>query len=325
MIHSFHSLPELLMADSTIIVDNLVKVYRETSTAPVRALDGISLRINKGDIFGLLGKNGAGKTTLLRILTTLIRPTSGSASICGHDILAEPNEVRKNICVVLQEQAAELYLSVEDNLATYARFQGLPPEATRQKIDSVIAQFGLAEQRNRKVIDLSGGLRRRVQVAKVFLVDRSVVFLDEPTTGMDPINARATLEALREQARRGRTIVLTTHLLHEAEELCDTIAIIDRGKCIAGGDLQAIRALASPGFNIAVTFDSLTPDVLERIRLLAPEKMTHEGNSIEMFVRGKDYSILEAISGLASLSTILRVEVTGASLEDVFLELLGDS
>ena len=228
-----------------IDIRDLVKVYHPRRAEPVRALDRLSLQVGTGEIFGLLGRNGAGKTTLLRILTTLIPPTEGSASVLGFDLHRHPLEIRKRLCVVLQENAVEIFLSVVDNLATYARFHAIPRNEVSGRIERVLDQFGLTEHRNQKVNDLSGGFKRRVQVAKVFMVDKPLVFLDEATTGMDPINKRATLDAIREQARQGRTILLTTHILEEAEELCDTIAIIDRGRVVATGDLPTIKSLIS--------------------------------------------------------------------------------
>ena len=312
----------LKMNEIAIAVENLVKVYKERSSTPVRALDGLSLQVRKGEIFGLLGRNGAGKTTLLRILTTLIQPTSGSVQVSGFDVQKNSLDVRKTICVVLQENAAELYLSVKDNFATYARFHSIPRAEFRERLDRVVAQFGLQDYLNQKVIDLSGGLKRRLQVAKVFMIDRPVVFLDEATTGMDPINKRATLNAVREQARMGRTIFLTTHILEEAEELCDTIAIIDRGTCLATGDLHAIKSLVSPVHELAFTFESLDPAMLEKLRALPLLKFSHGKNTVEMSVKGDPLSTLGLVTEIAKTGRVIHFEASSASLEDVFLELL---
>ncbi len=311
------------MADEQMItVDRLVKIYRESSRSPVRALDGLSLNVRKGEIFGLLGRNGAGKTTLLRVLTTLVRPTGGTAAVCGHDVTRKPFAVRQSICAVLQENAVEVFLSVVDNLITYARFHSIPRSAIRSRAEAIMAQFGLEEYRNQKVIDLSGGLKRRVQVAKVFMVDKPVVFLDEATTGMDPVNKRATLDAIRHHARQGRTILLTTHILHEAEELCDRIAIIDGGRCIASGDLQVIKALAGRAYDVTVTFKELLPAILETARRFPLLKMTSTQTTLTMSVKGNDASTFDLLNALAGVAPILHFEVTSASLEDVFLELL---
>lgn len=312
------------MIDAAIEVNDLVKIYGEHSKSPVRALDHLSLRVGAGEIFGLLGRNGAGKTTLLRILTTLIKPTSGSVSVLGHDVQREGLEVRKSICAVLQENAVELYLSVRDNLATYARFHSIPGHDIKRRADRAIGQFGLGDYANQKVMDLSGGLKRRVQVAKVFMVDKPIVFLDEATTGMDPINKRATLDAIRDQAQKGRTIFLTTHILEEAEELCDTIAIIDQGKLVASGDLQTIKALASRAFDISMTFESLDDATMDELRQLNLLKLTRQNNTVEMCVKGVEATALELIARLAKKLSIIHLEVTSATLEDVFLELLSN-
>lgn len=306
--------------DSAVFCKDLAKVYTRRGQEPVRALAGLSLSISRGEIFGILGRNGAGKTTLLRILTTLIPPTSGEAEIMGFDILREPLQVRKQLCVVLQESAVEVFLTVIDNLRTYAFFHSVPRKEFRAKAERVMEQFGLTEHRNRRVIDLSGGLKRRVQVAKVFMVDRPVVFLDEATTGMDPVNKRATLNAIREQARRGRTIVLTTHMLQEAEELCDRIAIIDRGALVALGDLQTIKTLASNVYDVSITFDSLNGDVKTVLGSLPLINLTCVKDTATFSVKGD--AALSVITTLAGQHRILHFEASSASLEDVFLELL---
>jgi ABC-2 type transport system ATP-binding protein len=306
-----------------ILVRDLFKIYRKKGGQSVRALDGLSLRVEQGEIFGLLGRNGAGKTTLLRILTTLIQPTGGSASVMGLDVVKHPYEVRKQICTVLQENAVELYLSVADNLATYGRFQSIPHPEIKQRVAGVLEQFGLDEYRNQKVIDLSGGLKRRVQVSKVFMVDRPVVFLDEATTGMDAINKRGTIEAIRKQARLGRTIFLTTHILQEAEELCDNIAIVDRGKMLAQGNLEMIKSLSSRAFDMSITFESIDDVILHDLEQLPLLKLTHKHNTAEICVKGNELSALNILKNLSDRHTILHFEVGRATLEDVFLEILG--
>jgi ABC-2 type transport system ATP-binding protein len=306
-----------------IDVRSLVKVYQPRSAPPVRALDGLTLQVNRGEIFGLLGKNGAGKTTLLRILTTLILPTSGEVTLLGHDVRKNATDIRKSLCVVLQENAVEIYLSVVDNLDTYARFHSIPRQEIPHRVEQVMGQFGLTEYRNQKVIDLSGGLKRRVQVAKVFMVDKPLVFLDEATTGMDPINKRTTLDAIRQQARAGRTIVLTTHILEEAEELCDTIAIIDQGHCIAIGDLTKIKSLVAGAFDVTIVFETISPSLLDDLRRLPLVRFSNVRTTVEATVRSTDLSVLEDLVRIARREQVLHLEVRSATLEDVFLELLG--
>src|SRR5262249_49892012 len=217
---------ELVSSQPAIVVEDLVKTFGSTRR-PVRAVDGLTFSVRRGSIFGLLGPNGAGKTTTLRIMTTLMRPTSGRVEVFGHDVVKAPLEVRKRIAVVIQEHAAAPPLNVRDNLLAFARFHSQPAAVARRRAEEVMTQFGIDDVADRKVQDLSGGVRRRVQVAKVFMVDVPIVFLDEFSTGMDAILKRSVMQLLRGQAAEGRTIVLTTQILTEAEELCDDILIIN--------------------------------------------------------------------------------------------------
>ncbi len=310
------------MADPAIEISNLIKVYKGKTDHPVRALDGLSLSVHEGEIFGLLGRNGAGKTTLLRILTTLIAPTSGDVRVLGMDIERQALDIRRSICVVLQENAVELFLSVRDNLDTYARFHSIPADERRKRCDRAIEQFGLGEYQNQKVIDLSGGLKRRVQVAKVFMVDKPIVFLDEATTGMDPINKRATLDAIREQTQKGRTIFLTTHILQEAEELCDTIAIIDRGKLIASGDIHSIKSLASGALDVTITFETLTDDTVSLFTALPHLKFERKNHTLQITLTGDKSTAIELIARVSRSNTLLHFEASSATLEDAFFEVL---
>jgi ABC-2 type transport system ATP-binding protein len=309
-------------ADTVIRVHDLVKVYHKASRNPVRALDGLNLDVRRGEIFGLLGRNGAGKTTLLRVLTTLIQPTSGIAEVCGVDVAGEPYRVRQCICAVLQENAVEVFLSVLDNLTTFARFHSIPRSEILKRAETAMGLFGLDEYRHQSVVDLSGGLKRRVQVAKVFMVDKPVVFLDEATTGMDPIFKKATLDAIRGEARRGRTVLLTTHILQEAEELCDRIAIIDRGKCIAVGDLPMIKSMAVQVYDVTVTFKQMRPEILETVRSFPLVSLEVAHTTLEMSINAADVSTFALLDALSRVEPIVHFEVTSASLEDVFLELL---
>lgn len=231
------------MSDAIRVVD-LHKTFNGRGSGPVTAVDGISFTVHAGQIFGLLGPNGAGKTTTLRILTTLIRATSGTAEVAGVNVATDPLAVRRRIVVVLQENAAETFLTVRDNLYTFGRFHGLHGAELKRRAERVMEQFGLTQDASRKAMDLSGGFRRRIQVAKALMVDTPVVFLDEFSTGMDPILKRSVMDLLREEARRGRTIVLTTQILGEAEALCDDILIINHGREVVRGDVATIKALS---------------------------------------------------------------------------------
>lgn len=316
------------MAEFALEIEKLAKVYRERhgnffhpACDAIRALDGVTFRVPHGTIFGLLGPNGAGKTTLLKILSTLLAPTSGEARIEGFDVVEYPLEVRRRISMVLQETAAEIFLSVRDNLLTYARFQGLETQDARRKTEELMQLFGLTAEAERKVQDLSGGFRRRVQVAKAFLVSTPVLFLDEFSTGMDPILKRAVMELLRQEASRGRTIVLTTQILSEAEELCDDILILNKGREIARGDLNTLKLLSRGVNEVVMTFEAVPPDIEQEIKRLRPLRWRVDGSTIELTLKAEEGQALEIAGQLAKKGRVLRVEIHGASLEDIFVEL----
>jgi ABC-2 type transport system ATP-binding protein len=309
------------MSNLAIEVQNLVKVFNRRGQPELRAVDGLSFEVEQGAIFGLLGPNGAGKTTTLRVLTTLVRPTSGRIRVMGHDVVAQPLEVRRRIGVVIQESAAELFLSVRDNLLIYARFHGLSGAKIRQRADEVMEQFGLSSEALRKTQDLSGGFKRRVQVAKMFMVDTPVMFLDEFSTGMDPILKRAVMDRLREETRRGRTIVLTTQILSEAEELCDEILIVNHGRQIARGSLQELKLLSQGVHELSLTFDAIPAGLEADLAARQPLRLRVSGNTVEVTLKEQEANVLALVNELAQRGHVLRIEVGGASLEDIFVEL----
>lgn len=315
------------MPDFALEVQDLVKTYRATrgrfgrDTGVIRAIDHLTFAVPRGAIFGLLGPNGAGKTTLLKILSTLLRPTSGRVSIEGIDALAKPLDVRRRIATVIQETAVEMFLSVRDNLLTFARFHGIDSNEARRRAGRVIELFGLGGELERKVQDLSGGFRRRVQVAKAFMVNTPVLFLDEFSTGMDPILKRSVMESLREENSRGRTIVLTTQILSEAEELCDDILILNKGRQVARGNLNDLKLLSQGMYELVLTFDALPARIEAEIAALNPIRSHVSGNTIELSVKTEEAGAIELVGRLAKLGRVLHVEIRGASLEDIFVEL----
>lgn len=312
---------EFVVNDTAIAVEHLVKVYRRGRAEEVRAVDDLSFEVRRGSIFGLLGPNGAGKTTTIRILTTLARPTSGRAIVLGHDVTTNGLEVRKQIGVVIQEQAAELLLTVRDNLLTFARFHGQAGSMVRRRAADVMERFGLDSVADTKVQDLSGGARRRVQVAKMFMIDVPVVFLDEFSSGMDPILKRSVIDMLRDQAAGGRTIVLTTQILTEAEELCDDILIINKGRSIARGDLHHLKTLVERLYEVTLTFERVPEDIESTIAGFHPEEVSINSGTVRLKLRDEESRVLELVSLLARSGRLLRIEINGASLEDIFVEL----
>lgn len=306
-----------------VTVEDVRKVYPGGASHPVHAVDGVSFEVSRGQIFGLLGPNGAGKTTLVKILTTITAPTSGHARICGFDVVRQALDVRKHIAVVLRQTAVETLLTVEDNLRIYAYLHGMSAGEVRKRMDAVLDEFDLREKTRETVQDLSLGTKRRVQVAKVFMVDSPVIFLDESTTGMDPLMRRRVLDRIRLEARNGRTVLLTTQVLSEAEELCDRIMIIHHGKTLAAGNLQELRRLSTQRFRVNLTF-ARDRDVRSRLQALHPVDLRVEGERVELLFKGEEALLLDRLAELSRAVPIRHFEVRGAGLEDIFVELVGE-
>ena len=221
---------------SCIEVNHLSKLY-----GSVRAVDDLVLSVKSGQVFGFLGPNGAGKSTTIKLLTTLIPPSSGSLSILGVDAVSNPLQIRHKIGVVLQQPSYEPSLSVEKSLEKYGMMWNVPKIERKKRMEQLLKDFDLVEIRKKRNEDLSIGQRRRVQVAREFMHDMELLFLDEPTVGLDPSARRKLLDYLKNKVKIGLTIFYTTHILSEAEYLCDQIAIIDKGKIVTVNSPDALK------------------------------------------------------------------------------------
>ncbi len=235
-------------SDKVIAVENL----RHTYDGKKFALDGVTFDVKKGEVFGLLGKNGAGKTTLIKALTTLISPTSGDLSIMGMDPRHEGRAIRKRIGVVQQGESFD-FATVEGNFDIYGVLWGVPKDVRLKRREALIGSYGLQDVRKSRAFDLSGGQKRRVQVAREMMHDMDILFLDEPTTGLDVIMRRELLDSVREQARGGLTVVFTTHNLEEADYLCDRVAVVDEGKFLAMDTVENLKRLYGGKKTVEVT------------------------------------------------------------------------
>lgn len=306
---------------NAIEVENLRKVYRSKSGENV-ALDGVSFRVPQGTIFGLLGPNGAGKTTTVKILTTITPPSGGRATIMGCDVATSPVEARKRIAVVLQQTAVDGLLTVRDNLLIYARLHHVSNRDAWKRMESVVEEFDLGDQLGQTVYDLSIGTKRRVQVAKIFMVDSPVIFMDEATTGMDPFMKRRVMDRIVAESRKGRTVLMTTQVLSEAEQLCDSILIIDRGRILASGTLEDLRRLSEQMFRVSLTFATVDDPLTERLRALAPVEFKLTGKNVEMLFRGTEASLLQELADIARTVPITQFEIHGADLEEIFMALV---
>jgi ABC-2 type transport system ATP-binding protein len=310
------------MPNYVVEIQDLTKVYRERSSKPVRALDELSLRVEQGELLGLLGPNGAGKSTLINILSTLTEPTSGSARVNGFDVVKDPLAVRRSIAVVLQTSSAEAFLSVWENFVSYGLFQGLSLADARRRAARAVDVFELGEFTQVKCQDLSGGNKRRVQSAKAFLAETPILFLDEATTGMDAVIKRRVVDLIREQAKNGRTILLTTQVLSEAEELCERVAIIDRGNLKALGDVHELKRLARDVYDVTLSFANVPAALLEFLQRDEIIRSEQQGETLQLCVRAAEAKVLELLAEIARRWPVVHFEVTGASLEDVFVGIL---
>jgi len=206
------------------------------------ALDGVGFEVRRGEVFGLLGRNGAGKSTLIKAMTTLIQPTSGTLRVLGMDPAKDGQRIRRRIGVVQQGESFD-FTTVEGNLDVYGLLWGVPKAERLRRRETLLAQYGLSDVRKRRAFDLSGGQKRRVQVAREFMHDMEILFLDEPTVGLDVLMRRALLDSVRDEVRRGLTVVFTTHNLEEADYLCDRVAVIDEGRILVLDALENLKRL----------------------------------------------------------------------------------
>jgi len=285
------------------------------------ALDSFDLTVERGVIFGLLGPNGAGKTTLIRILTTLLRPDGGEARIEGLDTARDGREIRRLIGVVPQENSLDRYLTARENLELHARLHGMAKGVYRERIDRLLELFGLAGRQHDFPDTFSGGMQRRLVVARALVHEPRVLFLDEPTTGLDPQSRRAVWDYIRSIAGT-MTIFLTTHYLDEAEQLCDRLAIMDHGKLIALGSTAELKARLSGGVIYRIELAPGGERYMERLRSLAcVRELTVAGCRVEVSLERWEClsEVLAALNGADVRSISLREK----SLEEVFISLTG--
>ena len=305
-----------------IEVEDLQKVYRTSNGEVVRALDGVSFQVPQGRIYGLLGPNGAGKSTLVKILSTITPLTSGRAAVLGFDVTRQPLAARQQLAVVLQQTATENLLTVRDNLLIYAYLHGVKSQAAQKRLQTVVEEFELGTQLRDTVQELSLGTKRRIQVAKIFMLDAPVIMLDEATTGMDPLMKRRVMDRLRAEARQGRTILLTTQVLSEAEELCESIMILDRGRSMASGTLPELRKLSTHMFRVNLLFANTNGELVSKLEALQPVKLEVDGNTVEMVFQGEEASLLGRLADISRETPILQFEVRGPTLEEIFITLM---
>ncbi len=304
------------------------------SYAPGRfAVRHLSLNLRRGEVLGLLGRNGAGKTTTVRLLTTLLPPTEGTATVLGQDLRTGGRDLRARLGVVLQSESLD-FVTVEKNLTLYAFLWGVARETAKTRAEEMIELFELEQARRRKPWALSGGERRRFQVARELMHDMEILFLDEPTVGLDAIARRRILRYLRERARGGLSIVFTTHILHEADMLCDRIAVLHSGRLIALDTADALKQKHGGAREVSVTFDSvlapglrgeLTQALASRGALLLEPEGPDAAATKVAFRASAAEELLPWLSHWAQTHALglERLAVEEATLEGVFLGMVG--
>jgi len=314
------------VTEAFIQASNLVKTYTAGKRV-VKALDGLSLSVPRGTVQALLGPNGAGKTTTVKVLTTLVRPDSGSATLGGVDVLAQPDQVKRMIGVSGQYAAVDENMTGFENLDMVGRLYHLSPEDSRRRARELIEMFDLVEAGDRPVKGFSGGMRRRIDLAGALVVNPPVLFLDEPTTGLDPRSRLALWDVIKRLVSDGTTVLLTTQYLEEADQLADNIAVIDEGRVIAQGTSDELKLLVG-GQRVEITVHDLG-DVERAKDVLAPHVTG------EIATGADERTLVGPVDNAAkSLQAVLKamadagIELNDAgmrrpTLDDVFLQLTG--
>ena len=294
-------------------------------TTDVIALESLDLDIRAGEFFGLLGPNGAGKTTAIGILTTRILPTSGTATVAGADVVRDSVRVRQTIGVVPQRPNADLSLNVLENLQFHAAYHGVASDVATKRALELLERLGLSDKANAKLNELSGGQQQRLMIVRALMHEPDIIFLDEPTVGLDP-QARLDLwEILRDLHKRGRTIVMTTHYMDEADRLCDRLAIIDRGKLLALDDPRTLKSKAPGGTLIELVLDgdaAPAGEIAERIRGVSRVEAT---NGLLRVHSSRGGQTLPALIEAAETAgrTVTDIHLLQPSLETLFVSLTG--
>ena len=305
----------------SVIAEHLVKTYRN---GEVKALDDLSLDVEEGTVLGVLGPNGAGKTTTVRILATLLKPDSGNATVAGIDVVKHPDKVRELIGLSGQYAAVDETLTGWDNLVMFGRLYHLGKAASIKRAEELLERFSLTDSARRPIKTYSGGMRRRLDLAASLIVQPKVLFLDEPTTGLDPRGRQEMWEVIQELVKGGVTLLLTTQYLEEADQLADEIAVIDHGKVIARGTSDALKKQVG-GERLEITVENYDiPKVQEIVARISTSATHTDIRTISAPVTTGSVALMEALRALDEAKIHpLDIALKRPSLDDVFLSLTG--
>ncbi|MFB4319372.1 ABC transporter ATP-binding protein [Actinomadura sp. 21ATH] len=301
---------------------------RKTYSGPrgdVPAVQGVDLEVGQGEFFGLLGPNGAGKSTTIGMLTTLVLPTAGTAEVCGLDVVRRPVEVKRRIGMVSQNNTLDNELNAFENLEFRGRYFGMSGRDARRRAGELLEMFNLQDRRKGTPFELSGGQAKRLMICRALVHRPEVLFLDEPTAGLDPQNRVNLWEVLRGLQKEGQTIVLTTHYMEEAEALCDRLAVIDHGRVLASGTVDGLKDTAGADTVITVSYDGTPPGDLAALRDRAGiDRVEVTGEQVRVFAREPEGVLGELVAaGSAAGVGVTDAAQLRPSLETVFLTLTG--
>jgi ABC-2 type transport system ATP-binding protein len=319
--------------DKVIVVENLQKVYKpkgRKQSPEVKAVDGISFEIPRGEFFGLLGPNGAGKTTTIGVLTTRVLPSGGRALIDGIDVRQNPVAVKRRIGVCPQVNNLDRSLTGRENLVFHAEYFGIPKRVREERAQELLDRFQLAERADEKPTVYSGGMAQRLKIARALMHDPAILFLDEPTTGLDPQARRAIWDLLRELNSKGQTIFLTTHYMDEADQLCQRIAIMDKGKVLQMGTPAALKSEVPGGYLIELHVQNADGSVGSLVsalpKLPGVVEVKTQNNTIRVYADKAEGLLVSAMRVAGDSGVVVTdAHVSEPSLENLFLHLTGRS
>ena len=306
---------------SAIEVQDIRKTFGDFT-----AVDGVSFTVQPGEVFGLLGPNGAGKSTLIRMLTTLLLPTSGVGRVAGFDVAKQADGVRRAIGVIPQAMTSDTELSVEENLIIFSKLYGVPRARRKVLIDELLEAVDLTEWRHKQVMYLSGGMRRRVEIARGLVHEPKIFFLDEPTTGLDPVSRVAVWEMIKKvKEERGLTVLLTTHYMDEADRLCDRIAIVDHGKLVALDSPLKLKASIPSQNAIEVSFSTVPAGWSDRLKSLPHvQSVTNEDHIFRIATADGPATTMALVAATEAAGVVVQsLAVKSTTLDDVFVHYTG--
>ncbi len=313
------------MTDNILSVKNLKKTYI-SKKGKVEAVKGISFDVKRGEIFGFLGANGAGKSTTISMLTTQLKISEGDAYIDGISVLNEPEKVRSKIGVVAQHNNLDRSLTARENLLFHAKYFGMDKKEAEKKADEYLKKFGLYDRQHDYVSSYSGGMAQRLKIARAMMHTPDILFLDEPTTGLDPNYREILWDSMMELNKQGTTIFLTTHYMEEPERFCDNIAIVNKGELKAIGTSEELKAMIPSKNIISLKLDIVDEeDIREAEQLENVEKVAYQAGTLQLYLKDNQVDFDSIIKWVESRNRVLKnISLSTSTLDDVFLYLTGD-